>query len=134
MIIKVKNGLLLGYYNFNDRAKTVGEMSYQEREKLAYEKGMLVHPQYEKEYERKAFSLSWHKTKYSMGGWAIYSEEERQTLYKRLLVPDKHVDFAGEHLTYLNGWMAGAFESARSVVTALHSRINNLHLTYQTVR
>lgn len=129
-----KKGLLLGYYNFNDRAKTVGEMSYKDREKLAYEKGMLVHPQYEKEYEQKAFSVSWHKTKYSMGGWAIYSEEERQTLYKRLLIPDKQVYFAGEHLTYLNGWMAGAFESARSVVTALHARINNLHLTYQTVR
>lgn len=128
-----KKGVLLGYYNFNDRAKTVGEMPYKEREKLAYDKGLLVHPQYEKEYEQKAFSVSWHKTKYAMGGWAIYSEEERQTLYKRLLTPDKHVYFAGEHLTYLNGWMAGAFESARSVVTALHSRISNHNVSYRTV-
>ena len=128
-----KKGLLLGYYNFNERAKTVGEMSYKDREKLAYEKGMLVHPQYETEYEHKSFSVSWHKTKYTMGGWAIYSEEERQSLYTKLLVPEKRVYFAGEHLTYLNGWMAGAFESARTVVTALHSRVNGQHLTYKTV-
>ena len=119
-----KKGLLLGYYNFNDRAKTVGELSYKDRETLAYEKGMLVHPQYEKEFDKKSFSISWHKTKYNLGAWAIYSEEERQTFYKKLLVPDKQVYFAGEHLTYLNGWMAGAFESARSVVTALHERVS----------
>lgn len=127
-------GMLLGYYNFNDRAKTVGDMSYQDREKLAYEKGMLIHPQYEKEYDKKSFSVSWHKTKYSMGGWAIYSEEERQSIYKKLLAPDKNVYFAGEHLSYLNGWMAGALESARSVVTSLHSRVSEQRFTYQTVK
>ncbi len=84
-----RKGLLLGYYNFNERARLVGEMSYREREKLAYQKGMLVHPQYEKEFDNKSFSVSWHKTKYNMGAWAIYSEEERQGLYKKLLVPDK---------------------------------------------
>ncbi|MEJ7738379.1 MAG: flavin monoamine oxidase family protein [Chitinophagaceae bacterium] len=127
-------GLLLGYYNFNDRAKKVGEMSYKDREKLAYEKGLLVHPQYEKDYDNKSYSVSWHKTKYSMGGWAIYSEEERDTLYKKLLPPDNHVFFAGEHLTYLNGWMAGALESARTVVTALHAKVHGLNVTYQTVK
>jgi len=58
-----------------------------------------------------------------MGGWAIYSNEERQTVYKALLQPDKQVYFAGEHLTYLNAWMAGAFESARSVVDSVHARV-----------
>lgn len=128
-----KKGMLIGYYNFNDRAKQVGDMSYAEREKLAYEKGMLVHPQYEKEYEQKAFSVSWHKTKYSMGGWAIYSDEERKSLYSHLLQPEKQVYFAGEHLSYLNGWMAGAFESARSVVTALHARVSDQRIAYPKV-
>ena len=129
-----EKGLLLGYYNFNERAKTVGEMSFADREKLAYEKGMLIHPQYEKEYDKKSFSVSWHKTKYSLGGWAIYSEEERQSVYKKLLKADSNVYFAGEHLSYLNGWMAGALESARSVVTSLHSRVNEYNMTYQTVK
>jgi len=57
-----------------------------------------------------SFSVSLHKTNYNLGGWAVYSGEDRKTLYKALLQPDKHVDFAGEHLTYLNAWMAGALD------------------------
>ena len=115
-------GILIGYYNFNDKAKRVGELSFKQREQLALEKGALIHPQYLKEFE-SSFSVSWHKTKYNLGGWALYSEEERQTVYKALLKPDKQVYFAGEHLTYLNAWMAGAFESARNVVQQLHQRV-----------
>ncbi|MEP6749709.1 MAG: flavin monoamine oxidase family protein [Bacteroidota bacterium] len=114
-------GILVGYYNFNDKAKRTGELSIKEREQLALQKGSLVHPQYSKEFET-SFSVSWHKTQYSLGGWALYSNEERQTYYKALLQPDKQVYFAGEHMTYLNAWMAGAFESARTVVSAVHAR------------
>jgi monoamine oxidase len=117
-----KKGLLLGYYNFNERARTLGELGYADREKLALQKGRIVHPQYDKEFSGKSFSISWHKTKYSMGGWATYSEEERETHYKALLLPEKQVYFAGEHLTYLNGWMAGALESARATVAQIQER------------
>ncbi|MBE9660312.1 flavin monoamine oxidase family protein [Mucilaginibacter myungsuensis] len=124
-----KKGILIGYYNFNDKAKRTGELSYAEREKLALEKGRLVHPQYDKEFE-KSFSVTWHKTKYSMGGWGEYNSETRKTYYPALLKPDGHIYFAGEHLTYLNAWMAGAFESARSVVTALHGRVTEQRIKY----
>jgi monoamine oxidase len=114
-------GILVGYYNFNDKAKRTGELSIKQREQLALQKGSMIHPQYTKEFET-SFSVSWHKTQYSLGGWALYSKEERQTYYKALLQPDKQVYFAGEHMTYLNAWMAGAFESARTVVSAVHAR------------
>jgi monoamine oxidase len=128
-----RKGLLIGYYHFNERAERVGRLSYADREKLAFEKGKLIHPQYEQEYEGKSFSVSWHKTKYTLGGWAIYSEEERDQHYKFLLEPDRQVYLAGEHLSYLNGWMAGAFESARSVVTSLHNRVTGGSHPYQKV-
>ncbi|HTL07804.1 MAG TPA: flavin monoamine oxidase family protein [Chitinophagaceae bacterium] len=115
------NGILVGYYNFNEKAKKMGALSPKEREAIALQKGRLVHPQYDKEFER-SFSVSWHTTEYSLGGWALYSQEERQRYYKALLAPEQRVYFAGEHMTYLNAWMAGAFESARSVVTAVHTR------------
>jgi monoamine oxidase len=124
-----KKGILIGYYNFNDKAQRTGNLSYAEREKLALEKGRLIHPQYDKEFE-SSFSVSWHKTKYSMGGWAEYNTETRKTQYPVLLKPDKQVYFAGEHLTYLNAWMAGAFESARSVVAAVHARITEQGVSY----
>ena len=116
-----QKGILVGYYNFNEKAKRTGDLSIKEREQLALQKGRLIHPQYDQEFEN-SFSVSWHKTQYNLGGWALYSEEERQSFYKPLLQPEKQVYFAGEHMTYLNAWMAGAFESARYVVTALHDR------------
>jgi monoamine oxidase len=122
-------GVLIGYYNFNEKAVATGNLSYRDREKLALDKGSLIHPQYRQEFET-SFSVSWHKTKYSLGGWALYSAAERKTFYKSLLVPDGRVYFAGEHLTYLNAWMAGALESARSVVGALHSRVTGQRYSY----
>jgi len=124
-----KKGILLGYYNFNDKAVRTGELSYADREKLALQKGRLIHPQYDTEFE-SSFSVSWHKTKYNLGGWAEYTRETRKTQYPVLLKPDKQVYFAGEHLTYLNAWMAGAFESARSVVTAIHGRVTEQRVSY----
>ncbi|MFT3932257.1 MAG: flavin monoamine oxidase family protein [Chitinophagaceae bacterium] len=115
-------GILVGYYNFNEKAKKIGNLSVKDREQLALQKGSLIHPQYANAFEN-SFSISWHKTQYSLGGWALYSNEERQTMYKALLQPEKQVYFAGEHMTYLNAWMAGAFESARAVVDAVHKRV-----------
>lgn len=124
-----KKGILIGYYNFNDKARATSELSYKQREELALKKGSLIHPQYEKEFET-SFSVSWHKTPYSMGGWAVYNSDERASLYKALLKPDGNVYFAGEHMTYLNAWMAGAFESARKTVTDLHARVTEQRLNY----
>ena len=126
-------GILIGYYNFNEKARVTGELSYQQREAFALGKGGLIHPQYPHEFET-SFSVSWHKTKYNLGGWALYSADERQSLYKALLQPDKQVYFAGEHLTYLNAWMAGAFESARSAVASLHARVTGQTLSYPAGR
>ena len=126
-----KKGILIGYYNFNEKAAQVGELSYADREKLALQKGKLIHPQYDKEFE-SSLSVSWHKTKYSMGGWAVYSSETRKNSYPAMLKPDGNVYFAGEHLTYLNAWMAGALESARSVVTEIHARTTESRLKYPT--
>ena len=124
-----QKGILIGYYNFNEKAKAVGELTYAQREELALRKGQLIHPQYPREFEQ-SFSVSWHKQPYSLGGWALYSPEQRQTLYPALLKPEQRVYFAGEHTTYLTAWMAGAFESARSTVAAVHSRLSEQRVSY----
>lgn len=67
-----------------------------------------------------------------MGGWAVYTSETRKNAYPALSKPDGHIYFAGEHLTYLNAWMAGAFESARSVVASIHGRITEAQIAYPT--
>ncbi len=127
-----KKGILIGYYNFNDKAKKVADLDLKQREKLALDKGRLIHPQYDQEFEN-SFSVSWSKTPYNMGGWALYTTDSRQSHYKALLQPDKNVYFAGEHMTYLNAWMAGAFESARKTVTDIHARVSGQRMTYDVV-
>lgn len=126
-----KKGILIGYYNFNDKAKKIGELSIADREKFALTKGAMIHEQYPKEFE-KSFSVSWHKVPYSMGGWAVYTSESRENLYPALIKPDKNVYFAGEHTSYLNAWMAGAFESARSVVSSVHARLTEQRIAYES--
>lgn len=126
-------GILIGYYNFNDKAKRTGELSYALRQQLALTKGRLIHPQYDKEFEN-SFSVSWQNTPFTLGGWALYNTETRNSLYAALQKPDKNVYFAGEHMTYLNAWMAGAFELARKTVTDLHARVTEQNLQYSTVK
>ncbi|WP_234571225.1 flavin monoamine oxidase family protein [Rhodohalobacter sp. 614A] len=124
-----KKGILIGSYHFGDSADRIGRLSYPEREQFALEKGRMIHPQYSDEFE-SSFSVSWHKTKFNLGGWAEYNSQTRETIYKVLQEPERNVYFAGEHMTYLNAWMAGAFESARSVVGKIHSRVNEQHFEY----
>lgn len=125
-----QKGILIGYYNFNEKAKHTGMLSPDERQQLALKKGSQVHPQYLQEFEY-AFSVNWQQQAESLGGWALYTTESRRQLYTALLKPEQRVYFAGEHLTYLTAWMAGAFESARSVVAALHARTTESQPQYQ---
>ncbi|SDM17387.1 monoamine oxidase [Catalinimonas alkaloidigena] len=117
-----KKGVLKGYYNFHQRAEILGNLSPADRLKAAMEQGGRIHPQYHEEFEN-AFSLYWPKIAYSKGGWAHYTDENRKEHYPALLEPDGPYYFAGEHVSYLTAWMAGALTSARDVVEALHQRI-----------
>ncbi|QHT68577.1 FAD-dependent oxidoreductase [Rhodocytophaga rosea] len=114
-------GVLVGYYNFGRTAERTGNLSLADREKMALEQGGKIHPQYTKEFEN-SFSLAWQKIKYSQGAWAAYSTEVRQKYYPALLKPDGPIYFAGDHVSYLNAWMAGAFESAWLAVESIHKR------------
>ncbi|MCM3749671.1 flavin monoamine oxidase family protein [Paenibacillus pasadenensis] len=117
-----KKGLLLGYYTFGSNADKLGAMTFKEREDYALKQGAKIHPQYYKEFEA-SFSVDWKKIKYNLGGWASYSQDARKTYYPTLCKPDRRIYLAGEHLSYLTGWMAGGIESARQVVADIHERV-----------
>lgn len=116
-----KKGVLIGYYNFGFQAAAMGSLKHADREKTALTMGAKIHPQYPTEFEN-SFSISWEKTPYSLGGWAMYMPNGRQENYTAMTKPDGRIYLAGEHLSYLTGWMAGALESARSVCKAIDSR------------
>jgi monoamine oxidase len=116
-----QKGVLVGYYNFGDTAAQVGALGAKEREQLALRQGRNIHPQYDDTVET-SFSVAWHKIRYQRGGWAHYTEDTRETYYPRLIEPDGPVHLAGDHVSYLPGWMNGAFKSAHRAVHRIHAR------------
>ena len=116
-----KKGMLVGYYQIGAEAGVTGAKPHAEREKMALSQGAAIHPQYPQEFET-SFSVSWHRVPWTRGGWASWSAEGRKTTYAAMVKGDRRMYFAGDHMTYLIGWMNGALESGRSVAAAIHAR------------
>lgn len=118
-----RKGILIGYYQTNGMlAAVMGTRTPAERTEAALAQGELIHPQYRKEFEA-AFSVAWEHVAWNKGGWALMGPELRKTAYPLFLKPDRRVYFAGDHASYLSGWMQGALESAQQTVAALHARV-----------
>jgi monoamine oxidase len=81
----------------------------------------LVSPA-DSEWYENAFSVAWHRVQYNLGGWAEWDEAGRKNAYPVLLEGEGRVMLAGEHLSHLTGWQAGAIESAWQQIEQLHKR------------
>ena len=114
-------GTVLGYYQFDAAAIRISAMTPAERTEFATAFGQKVFPQYRDNVE-KSFSVAWHRVRHSMGGWAEWSDEARRTAYPVLCEPAGRIYLAGEHLSYLTGWQAGAIESAWLQIAKLHKQ------------
>ena len=117
-----RKGVLVGYYTQRG-GRPMGERTPAERQAAALEQGGRIHPQYRTEFEN-GFSVAWHRVPWSRGSWATFSIDARREALPLLLEPDRRVYLAGDYLTRVNAWMEGAFESARSVATAIHTRVS----------
>ncbi|MDQ7909217.1 flavin monoamine oxidase family protein [Phytohabitans sp. ZYX-F-186] len=115
-------GILVGYYNFGASADLYASLTPAERQARAVEQGVKIHGERYRTELETAFSVAWPRTRYSEGGWVSWPSRTSGH-YGRLLEPDGNVYFAGDHLSYYIAWQAGAFESARKVVTDLHTRV-----------
>ena len=117
-----QKGVLLGYYAFGAEAARISAKKPDARAAFALAAGQKVFPQYTENFEN-AFSYSWHLDRHNLGGWADWSEEARKSAYPLLCEPDGRIYLAGEHLSYINGWQAAAFESAWQQIAKLHARV-----------
>ena len=114
-------GILMGYYiQGNDAGRPMGERAPAERQAMALEQGARIHPQYRTEFET-AFSVAWHRVTWIRGSWVSFSADVRREL-PVLRRPEGRVYLAGDHVSNLNAWMQGAFESGRQVASAIHAR------------
>ena len=114
-------GVLLGYYHYALDAIEVSALSPAERAEFAVAAGEKNFPPYRASFEN-AFSVAWHRVQYNLGGWAEWDEAGRKQAYPTLLAGEGRVLLAGEHLSYLTGWQAGAIESAWQQIEQLHRK------------
>ena len=118
-----RKGTLLGFYSFAGDAAELSALSLKERADYALAAGEKIFPgQYTRHFE-SAFSVAWHRVKYNLGGWAEWSEEAREKAYPVLVEGEQRTLLAGEHMSYLGGWQAGAIESAWQQMARIHQRL-----------
>ena len=106
-------GVLVGSYLFGGSdASFFGGLSPQARIEFALAAGEKIHPQYRANLSR-GLSVAWSKVPYSLGGWSVSNPSTV------LQSPDGPFLFAGDHLTYLQGWQEGAVISGLNALTNL---------------
>ena len=116
-------GIVVGAYHFSD-TKAFEDLTPAQRETLALAQGAKIHPQYPAEFEN-SFSVEWHRVRYNEGAWVLWAKETEFDAAQRVLAqPDGPFHFAGDWLTKLVAWQAGAFVSAHRTVAAVHARAN----------
>ncbi len=116
-----KKGVLLVYYNTGTNAAELSAMSLAERQEFALSQGEKIHPTYRQDFE-SMMSVHWHLMPNLLGAWPSFTAQTREQYFSRLQEPDGRVYLVGEHLSYLNAWQEGGFQSAWLQVPKLHER------------
>jgi monoamine oxidase len=119
-----KKGTLLGYFSYGADGAEMSARSPRERIDYALAAGEKIFPgEYAKSFEA-GFSICWHLVKYSMGATSHWNEEGRVAAYPKLWEGEGRTLLAGEHMSYLTGWMAGSIESSWQQIERIHQRLS----------
>ena len=123
-----KKGVIVGYYVGDGTAGEgsgvdLSSMSPSQRLEFALAAGEQIHPgQYRAEFDT-AFSVGWKATRFSDGALVRFPTPEARTAALNILgEADGPIYYAGEHISWISGWIAGAFESALRTVKLIHTR------------
>ncbi|MEU9884788.1 FAD-dependent oxidoreductase [Sphaerisporangium sp. NPDC051011] len=115
-----ERGLVVGYYNTAQDAEAYDRLRHRERLRRALVQGAKVHGRAYAKGILASVSVAWRRQPHIEGAWVRWPSMSGFSLLQR---PAGRVYFAGDWLTHLIAWQAGAFESARKVVTELHHRV-----------
>jgi len=115
-------GVLLGAYTGGAISYELTAQSPAERVRRAVEWGAEIHPQYREEF-MNGVAVGWHRVPWTLGCFGIWSDESRATHYENLCQMDGRFMIAGEHASYIGGWIEGAVTSALDAVGRLHQHV-----------
>jgi monoamine oxidase len=116
-----KDGIILGAYIWDALGATFSPKSPDDRVKAAIASGNRIHPGYGS-MVRHGASVAWANIPYSEGGWCAWPDSERKGNYATLASGEGPFYFAGEHISYIQGWQEGAVQSAHYVVEQIAKR------------
>ncbi|MFI6597923.1 flavin monoamine oxidase family protein [Nonomuraea sp. NPDC050536] len=116
-----ERGLIVGYYTSEKEAELYGALTPEDRRRRALTQGRKIHGDKYGRDLQSSVSIAWDRQEHIQGGWVRWPAFDSSfTLLQR---PSGRVYLAGDWLTHLIAWQAGAMESARSAVTQLHQRV-----------
>ena len=123
--IHQRKGILVGAYIWSD---DIGEkftaMSPAARIEAALDDGERLHPN-GRRHLTKGVSVAWKNIPFSGSAWAEWSRDARAAHYAPLLKGDGPFLFAGEHMSYINGWQEGAVRSAHYSLKQIAERMSD---------
>jgi monoamine oxidase len=122
-----RNGTLTGVYNYDNDALAFGNMSLEDRIKMARKGAVKFHPEFADTTlvpSDKAISIAWQNIPNEGGGWANWdpNSDDHAKAYRRLLRPDRRFYVTGDQVSQLPGWQEGAMESAQHVIEQIGGR------------
>jgi monoamine oxidase len=122
--IHQRQGILVGAYIWSDEpGERFAAMPPADRLQAALADGAALHADYARHLTR-GVSVAWQNIPFSAGAWAEWSPEARASHYAPLLRGDGPFLFAGEHMSYINGWQEGAVRSAHHTLHAIAERMS----------
>ena len=116
-------GILVGAYIWSDdlgnafAAKPIAQRLSDTLDDVAH-----LHPQAPR-FLGHGVSVAWKNVPFTRGGWAEWSRSARATQFPVLLKGDGPYLFAGEHMSFINGWQEGAVRSAHKVLGDIAERM-----------
>jgi len=114
--------VMLGAYTWaNASSYAMAALSAKERVAAALAYGKQIHPQYEKEF-LSGVSWSWHRSPWTLGCWAEWTDALRKKYYDTLCKIDNRFMLAGEHCSYIPAWQEGAVLSGMDAAKRLHEK------------
>ena len=119
---KSGKGVVLGTFAYGTSAFELASLSAADRVKAAVEYGSQIHPQYKSEFEN-GVSWSWHRSPFTMGCAAAWTDDLRAKHYRTLAEMNGRIILAGDHLSELVAWQEGAILSALDAISRLHRRV-----------
>lgn len=114
-------GVTLTGYIAGDNSRKFTAMSLKERLEQGLNYASKIHPQVIEEFDN-GYSVAWDKVPWILGGYSQWTPEVREQHYQDLCEIDGRIALAGEHASYMNGWLEGAVTSSIDAISRIHAK------------